>query len=197
MGRSDLTLSGDEYYCYPLSHADDQDETDILSFEPVSSGGAGLVGYLRELAPIDEERGTMRTYLVRDRVTDELAGFFSLKAGLVSTDETTDDVQHGFDTVPGIELANYAVNGKYRSLHPGSKGCGALIFRDLVLPLVRSAADIVGVYLLYIYSLPFAGLMRNYASYGFSRLPEDAERLLHARLKPRYDKQCIFMYMVL
>ena len=195
MARSDVVCEGAEYYCSHLSNANEDDERDIMLFESVDTSGSGLTTYLQTLAFAEESAGTMRTYLVRDNDTDELAGYFSLKAGLVSMDETTEGDRQRFNTVPGIELANFAFNGAYRREHPTSRGGGASIFNELILPIVRRVAEDVGVYLLYIYSLPYERLMANYASYGFIRLPREDEELLHARLKPRYDDQCVFMYM--
>jgi hypothetical protein len=40
-------------------------------------------------------------------------------------------------------------------------------------------------------------VMANYEGYGFRRLRPEAEQSLHARLKPRYDQQCVFMYAML
>lgn len=138
MVRSDTVCEGTQYYCYHLSCADEVDKRDIVSFEPVKRDGSGLAMYLQTMAISEEAEGTMRTYLVRDCVTDELAGYFSLKAGLVSLDESSDGERTQFDTVPGIELANFAFNGAYRRAHPTSKGGGMLVFFELVLPLVRT-----------------------------------------------------------
>ena len=71
------------------------------------------------------------------------------------------------------------------------------MFGELVLPLVLDASHRIGAAILYIFSLPEPKVMQNYATYGFVRLPPDEEQLLHARLKPRYDSQCVFMYVVL
>ena len=37
-------------------------------------------------------------------------------------------------------------------------------------------------------------MINRYYSYGFSRLNEENELKLHRRLKPKYDKNCIFMF---
>lgn len=197
MEPSDAICKSDEFYCYSLSNSNEHDLLDIEGFEPIDDSGAGLARYLKESAFNDEVDGSMRTYLVRDCMTAELVGYFSLKAGLVSLDESNDGRTVEFDTVPGVELANFAINKEYRLRHPSSKGCGMLLFRDLILEMVRRAAQIIGVYLLYIYSLPIPIVMENYANYGFVRLPEVEEQQLHSRLKPRYDRQCVFMYMAL
>ncbi|MBQ9067980.1 MAG: hypothetical protein IJ131_02810 [Eggerthellaceae bacterium] len=46
-------------------------------------------------------------------------------------------------------------------------------------------------------AFPDEKVVANYMRYGFERLPFDDEGLVHARLKPRYDAQCVFMYMAL
>ena len=197
MARTDVSMTSEFYHCYPLSRMDGRDERDIRAFEPVDPRGMGLVAYLQRQALSDELRGTMRTYLVRDNLTDELVGYFSLKAGLVSVNESGDAGGIEFDTVPGVELANFAVDGRFRRAHPEARGCCKAIFSDLVLPVVGQAAEVVGVAVLYIFSLPEERVMSNYEGYGFHRLGEEAERSLHSRLKLRYDQQCVFMYMML
>ena len=176
---------------------DGRDERDIRAFIPIDERGSGLVAYLQDRAVMDELRSTMRTYLVRDILTDELVGYFSLKAGLVSVNEERYGESVEFDTIPGIELANFAMDGSFRKSHPEARGCGKAIFNDLVLPIVEYAAEVVGVAVLYIFSLPEERVISNYETYGFRRLRGEAELSLHARLKPRYDQQCVFMYAML
>lgn len=197
MVRTDVAATSEFYYCYPLSRMDGRDERDMRAFTPIDERGAGLVDYLQRQALTDEIRGVMRTYLVRDNLTDELVGYFSLKAGLVSVNEELDGDSVEFDTVPGVELANFAMDGNFRRSHPEARGCGKAIFNDLVLPVVSQAAEVVGVAVLYIFSLPEQRVMANYEGYGFHRLRPEAEQSLHARLKPRYDQQCVFMYAML
>ena len=102
-----------------------------------------------------------------------------------------------FDILPGIELANFAVNSEYISNHPKSKGVGAVIFQHLIVPLVHDVAGRVGVKVLYIFALPFEGLIRRYTQYEFMRLEAGHEADVHKRLKPRYDEGCVFMYQML
>ena len=127
------------FYCDHLG-ASENDARDILSFSVHDNRGEGLVNYLQNLAFPDEKNGTMRTYLVRDNLTSELVGYFSLKAGLVSFNEMKTETRVDFDILPGIELANFAVNGEYIRNHPGSKGVGAVIFQHLIVPLVQDVA---------------------------------------------------------
>ena len=196
MARSDVFCESTDFYCYHLSTATADDERDMMSFSAVNPKGQGLVSYVQHFAFPDEQSGRMRTYLVRDKTTEELAGYFSLKAGLMTQGETSEEGITEFDTAPGIELANFAVNGAYREKHEAARGCGKTIFGRLVLEAVRRTAQNVGVSVVYIFSLPDAKVIENYRRYGFKRLTEDDEAKVHTRLKPRYDDQCIFMYMM-
>ena len=196
MARSEPFCAGRNYYCRSLRTATTADERDIMAFEPAHPEGVGLVDYLQRLAFPDEDAGFMRTYLVRDNDSDELAAYFSLKAGLASQGETSEGGRTKFDTVPGIELANFAVNGAFLRAHPKAKGLGEAVFQELVREAVRRAGEIVGVALIYLFSLPDERVIANYGRYGFSRLPAGDEERLHARLKPRYDDSCVFMYLV-
>lgn len=76
-----------------------------------------------------------------------------------------------FDTRSGVELANFAVNSFYLDKHKNLKSIGFVIFNDFVLKIVKAEAK------------------------GFARLSSESEDAIHKRLKPRYDENCIFMYM--
>jgi len=199
------------FYCNHLG-ASERDEQDIMSF--VVCRGPGLERYLRYAAFPEEDRGEMRTYIVRDKETKALAGYFSLKAGMISTDEHEDyeyDMETGeividpetgekkkrrvFKTIPGVELANFAVNDAYIDDNPEMQGMGVALFNDFVLPLVNQVSETIGVKMLYIFALPFDTLIDRYSKYyGFTRLDPVAEENLHRRLKPEYDDYCKFMY---
>lgn len=102
-----------------------------------------------------------------------------------------------FDTFPGVELANFAVNQKYIDNHPNLKGIGFVIYKKLILPVIRKAAETIGIKILYLFALPYDDLISRYETYGFTRLAEKYETELHNRLKPKYDSECKFMFRVL
>ena len=77
------------------------------------------------------------------------------------------------------------------------KGIGNVLFTELIVPLINRAANHIGIKAVYLFSLPYTKLMARYESYGFKRLSVPKEVRLHRRLKPRYDKSCNFMYMIL
>ena len=191
------------FYCDHITNSA-RDVTDISSFSVRHSEVAdGLGRYLKEQALIDETENMMRTYLVRDITTDELVGYFSLKAGMVSINEREIVNESGeseitFDTAPGIEIANFGINDHYISAHPGWKGIGAIIFKEFIRELAMQSASVIGAKLLYIFALPFDSLIKRYhSSYHFLRLDDQEEDDLHKRLKPFYDRSCIFMYQML
>ena len=63
-----------------------------------------------------------------------------------------------------------------------------------ILEIIKKVSKDMGVKVIYLYSLPFESLIERYKQYGFMRLNENDEKQLHARLKPKDDKNCIFMY---
>ncbi|MBQ6240529.1 MAG: hypothetical protein IJK56_09295 [Firmicutes bacterium] len=200
-------LQSELFYCNHLG-VSDQDEADIMNFTIERDEGAGLLDYIQHHAFPEEDAGIMRTYIVRDNKSSELAGYFSLKAGLISLNERqieTEDDKTGekktvtvFDTLPGVELANFAVNSSYVQKHKELKGLGVVIFNQFILPIVRQTSENVGVKILYIFALPYEDLIKSYHDrYGFSRLADQYEDELHKRLKPYYDQYCKFMYLIL
>ena len=200
-------LRTDLFNCSHLGMTTD-DEQDIMHFVIRREEGAGLLDYIQHHAFPEEDAGMMRTYLVRDNRSGELVAYFSLKAGLISLNEreieyldseTGDKAKRiVFDTLPGVELANFAVNDGYMDNHKNLKGVGTVVFNQFVLPLVRRSAEDIGIKILYIFALPREKLIARYKEdYGFSRLTDVYEDELHKRLKPFYDDTCIFMYMIL
>lgn len=176
---------------YSIEHLFDSEENEnlILGFT-VPNNAMGLESYLKNVAADDENANLARTYLVKDKQTGELACYFSLRTGLI-TMQVADDA---FDSIPAIELANFAVNDEYRQKHTEARSIGRYSFEKFVLPIVRCMARYVGVNALYIYALPNDRLIGYYTLMGFSRLPEHQEKFVQMHVKPKYDEGCIFMY---
>ena len=188
-----MELKIDSFKIYSLFNSSLSDY-ELETFSVKHKKGLGLVYYLQTYAHIEEENNLMRTYIVRDAITNELVGYFSLKAGMVSINEKIINDNVTFETRPGVELANYAINNTYMKKHLYMKGTGLIIFNDLIYPIVKEVSKIIGIKLLYIFSLPVGSLINRYEQYGFKRLSPKREDELHKRLKPQYDKGCIFMY---
>ena len=208
-------LNSKQFYCNRLGRSK-ADEQDIMNFSVRDEKGAGLLDYIQHFAFSDEKKGIMRTYIVRDSRSSELVAYFSLKAGLITYNErdiaavdaltgekrnsqTTGKkkTRHVFDTLPGVELADFAVNQAYIEKHPDLKGVGLVIFKWFILPIVKEAAEIIGIKILYLFALPYIELVGRYEQYGFTRLSKRYEEELHKRLKPYYDDYCKFMFCIL
>lgn len=190
------------FYCEHLFDRNNITRELQNSFYIEQKSGIGLEIYLKVYSESDEVRNENRTYIVRDTNTDEVAGYFSLKAGLFSIREIKETSYEGemaqFETLPGIELSAFAVNQKYIADHPNKKGCGTVIFFGLIMPLVKQVQETIGVKVIYIFALPQQRLIDTYANeYGFRRLDKCDEENLHKRLKPRFDHGCIFMYQLI
>ncbi|MBQ7200884.1 MAG: hypothetical protein IJS24_05880 [Eubacterium sp.] len=163
-------LEAENYYCHHIS-VDDFD--DISGFRVKRSDvGQGLADYLVHVSIQDEQMGIMRTYLVRDDYTDEIVGYYSLKSGMVSLNEHEigDGNKAVFDTLPGVELANFAVDQRYIEAH-SRRNVGLKVFRHFARPMALKYSKYIGAALLYIYALPEPTLISRYIEeYGFLRL---------------------------
>ena len=181
------------YYEHILDNP--QNIENIKEFAIIDRKGFGLELYLKQTAISDEKEALNSTYLVKDKMTNEIVGYFSLKAGLftVEIDSETDY----FDSIPAIELSNFAINAMYKRNHPESVGLGTTILRKFILPIAQHIQNFVAVKALYIYALPEDKLISHYEKLGFTRLDKEEEAFVHAHVKPKYDADCIFMYQIL
>ena len=139
------------YSCHCLT----DDYSPLLKTFNVRKNGGFLANYLwnetanndgiKSLALMDEEYHNARTYIIIDNDTQELVCYFSLKAGFLTTKEHHRLLSHDFESVPGVEISNFAVNENYIKKHPDRKGIGSNIFKYFILPNARSAQSIIGL----------------------------------------------------
>ena len=187
-----MRIESELFYCESiLDHSENL--SIIRAFQISKETGHGLEYYLKNVAVSDEVNGMARTYLVKDNETGELVGYFSLKAGTTAANVQRTIFQIEMDTVPAIELANFAVNDAYKLAHKEYTGIGKVIFIYFILPLCRKACTYIGVNTLYIFALPYKNLIEYYQSLNFERLPKKLEGYTHRYQKPRYDRGCVFM----
>ena len=190
-----ILLCDSLFYCTNIRQ---DDLHDISNFSIARENCKGLVHYLKYEAFLDERSNKMKTYLVRDKYSSEIAAYFSLKAGLMSIENSEDEHDEFLDTLPGIELASFADNDSYINKHINLKGLGFIVFNDFILPIVEMASNLIGARILYIFALPYDTLLKCYVhKYGFRRLDKEQEEKLHKRIKNDYEKSCIFMYMLI
>lgn len=180
---------------FTYEHLFDSPKNKILiqDFSIGNPAGENLGVFLKDLAPYSEKINADRTYLVKDKLTEELAGFFSLRNGLFALRKEDDSVL----SIPSIELSNFAINDNYRQRNPHLKGMGKIIFTDFILPLVKFIQQFTGIQTLHIYAIPENRLIEHYKTFGFTRLSEEDEQFVYDRVKPAYDNGCIFMYQIL
>ena len=176
---------------FTIEHLFDSVENENLIAEFSALNGAeGLENYLKNQASSDERNLYARTYLIKDSVTGELAAYFSLRSGLI----TVQAYQESFDTIPAIELSNFAVNKNYRNNHPETAMFGAFILKKFILPLAQVMSRYIGTSSLYIYALPDEKLIEHYTKLGFTRLPKKQEKFVQNHVKPKYDEVCVFIF---
>ncbi len=187
-----LPLETELFYYEHLFDSSDNKKL-IKDFCVSNTSGRNLERYIKELAESDEQDGSARTYLVKDKFSHEIVAYFSLKTGLF-----TIDASNGyFYSISGVELANFAVNSSYRQNHPYAKNLGSTVFAEFILPLVKYLRTFVGIQAIYIYALPEDKLINHYKTMGFNRLDLQDEEFVHQHVKPKYDDGCIFMYQLI
>ena len=133
-----LAPISNEKFKYEHLTASTHNLEEIKSFTVTRETGRGLERYLKEIAEQDEHARANRTYIVRDKKTNEIAVYFSLRTGSFTPKRTTQDGEdESKNTVPSVELSNLAVNSAYRERHPEAKRLGERVFRRLIIPAVR------------------------------------------------------------
>ena len=187
-----ITFSNDSFYCEHLLESE-ENEFLIQNFTVKNPSGENLASYLKEFAVQSETRNDNKTYLIKDKSTHEIAGYFALRNGLF----TLQYFKGRLATIPAIELSNFAVNETYRQGHPNIVRIGQAILFDFVIPIAKYIQTLTAVQALYIYALPKDRLIEHYGSLGFTRLAEKEEKFVHQHVKPAYDDGCIFMYQIL
>ena len=193
-----LAKIDDELFQYEHLFASPNNLEEIKSFTVAQPTGKGLERYLKLMAEQEEYNGGNRTYLVRDKETNEIAAYFSLHTGSFTLkDPNQNDDDASKYTVPSVELSNFAVNSTYREKHPEISRLSELVFRRFIIPTVKYGAELFGIQAIHIYALPEDDLINHYSLFGFSRLPSEMEAYIHEHLKPDYDSKCIFMYQIL
>lgn len=184
-----MTVHIDEmFYCEHLSF-DAHTKQEITNFTVKHPDAINLESFLKKYAFEEESSNKNRTYLVKDKNTNEIVCYFSLRNGLFTLPNNS---QH-FSTIPAIELSNFAVNNSYKEKYSIVRKLGTTAFNEFIIPLVKQIQKLSGVQALYIYALPNDKLIEHYESLGFLRFSPDEEAFIHSHVKPLYDKGCVFM----
>ena len=187
----DLTILKTDLY--EVTHLQKTDLPMLASFE-TKPEGRGLQFYLQKHAYRDEINGSSRTYLVKDVMSGELVSYFTLRTGLVTVSR---GLFKGFDAKTGIELANFAINERYRNANEVIPRLGSYVFERFIIPIVMQIREGIGAEYLYIYALPNDKLMAHYETMGFSKATKSVEKCVYRHVKPVYDTGCRVMFQIL
>lgn len=184
---------------FAIEHIFDSPDNELLiqNFKVDKQSAKGLEYFLKYWAFPDEDEKSNRTYLIKDRTTGELAGYFSLRNGMITQQVNNLSEDDIFNSIPAIELSNFAVNSEYKKNHKDITKLGAYIFTTFILKLTQKLSEYTGIQVLYIYALPNEKLIKYYKTLGFTRLLPEDEKYVHAHIKPKYDQKCIFMYQTI
>ena len=88
--------------------------------------------FLRFMRFPEEDAGTLRTYVVRDNFSSA-GGLFLSEGWPFSVNEIHAEGETTFDTIPGVEAANFAVNNTYLQT---SQTLSVIFAEDAVIPTV-------------------------------------------------------------
>lgn len=171
-------------------------ELNNFEINPDYPDGANLADYIQCNAFDDEKYGECRTYLVRDKRSDEIVAYFTLRAGLVTRQNILpNEDRHSFDNLSGIDLVCFATNYYFIKNNPEYKGCGIIVFEDFILTIAKNVSEQIGAAIIFGYAVNEDKLMDYYCNkLGFSRLSTDAENIINDRFRERFDKDCYFIY---
>lgn len=200
MKNNTIILEKEPFICERLVST--KENIDLIStFKPKYEEGSALAEYLYFQAFNDQNSHKMKTYIIKDKNSGELVGYFSLKAGMVSDKDGYHTIKingreeeiSGFKALPGIELAYFAINGSYSESHTEYEGLGKVIFYYFICPIVKQASELIGAHFLFLYALNQDSLIEYYKSLKFYRLGSIKEEKLHSRVRPINNIKCTFM----
>lgn len=152
---------------------------------------SGLQNIIQNNLSDAENKDELRTYLIKDKETKEVACLFSLKTGSLIFDNKTDNFH---EVIPAIELAYFAFNKCYREKHPKSKGFGASFFDVFVTDIVKEIYDLAGCSYLYVFAINHTKLIKTYLDLDFEELPEAQENEVVKNISADTTEGCKFLY---
>lgn len=186
-------LKNDLFYCEHLLLTEQSKKEILDTFSVKRHNAKGLEEYIHKNSFVEEQENLGRTFLVRDCDTNEIACFFTLKAGLVSANESIREHDREFDSIPGIELADFAVNDFYKDKHPEVEHVGAIVFSCFIYKLALQISKCIGARFLYIFALQNESLIKYYESLNFVRPTQDEQYITGHFFTPRHNRNCEFM----
>ena len=155
-----------------------------------------LTRYLVKLAKKHQKQLLNKTFLVREKGSDNLVAFYSLKAATLPYN----DKESSF-LIPAIELTHFAVDERYKTIDSQdslSVKTGEFIFWNLILPVVKYVSEKVACKDLFVFSINTPKLISYYKNrLGFQEIENIDDKLFFEYAVPDYDDNCKFLYFPL
>ena len=155
-----------------------------------------LTRYLVKFAKKHQKQLLNKTFLVREKGSDNLVAFYSLKAATLPYN----DKESSF-LIPAIELTHFAVDERYKTIDLQdslSVKTGEFIFWNLILPVVKYVSEKVACKDLFVFSINTPKLISYYKNrLGFQEIENIDDKLFFEYAVPDYDDNCKFLYFPL
>lgn len=179
--------------------------------DPAKVGGKiiGLESYLKHLAWKEDTGNNIKAYVIKTYFTNEIVAYFTLKCGLITLDSDSRNAlkeelakENGVklvpETIPCVEIAQFAVNDNYKVKHGKNgqplKGLGEALYPDFIYPIIKKAASIIGIKCIYLYAAGDEHLTDYYERvFNFKKVEDES----YIPVAPYYDNDCSFMFYVL
>ena len=188
-----MNLEAGDYY---LEHLSDKINSYELKMFRVQHEEFQLTRYLVKLAKKHQKQLLNKTFLVREKGSDNLVAFYSLKAATLPYN----DKESSF-LIPAIELTHFAVDERYKTIDLQdslSVKTGEFIFWNLILPVVKYVSEKVACKDLFVFSINTPKLISYYKNrLGFQEIENIDDKLFFEYAVPDYDDNCKFLYFPL
>ena len=188
-----MNLEAGDYY---LEHLSDKINSYELKMFRVQHEEFQLTRYLVKLAKKHQKQLLNKTFLVREKGSDNLVAFYSLKAATLPYN----DKESSF-LIPAIELTHFAVDERYKTIDLQdslSVKTGEFIFWNLILPVVKYVSEKAACKDLFVFSINTPKLISYYKNrLGFQEIENIDDKLFFEYAVPDYDDNCKFLYFPL
>ena len=154
-----------------------------------------LTDYLCKTAKKHQRQNLNKIYLVRQKETGYLIGWFALKAATLPYNDK-DEV---FLT-PAIEMTHFAIDKRYKAItkNENSMKTGEFIFWNHILEKVKEAAEKIACKDLFIFAINTPKLIAYYKDrLCFRELEGIEDKDFFEYAVPEYDEGCKFLYFPL
>lgn len=154
-----------------------------------------LKKYLCKVAKKHQSDCINKTFLVREKNSNNLVAFFCLKSATLPYNDK-DEVF----LIPAVELTHFAVDERYKNIFDKNADIktGEFIFWNFIIPYVNNAKSCIAIKDLFIFAIKNDDLINYYKTrLGFKEIENIDEKIFFEYAKPKYDENCKFLYFPL